>query len=354
MFYKHNDNYTVESVTSGHPDKVCDQISDAILDAYLKLDPRSRVAVETFGGHGKLVIGGEVTSKGNINYVKIARDIYKNIGYKGKLKISAHIVKQSPDIAMGVDTGGAGDQGIMYGFATNETKEFLPKGVVLAHKLARRLEETRKSGKIKWLEPDGKTQVTYTNGKLNTVLVSTQHSPEIKLEKIKKEITKKIIYPLLSAKEKKVVKILVNPTGKFTSGGFEADTGLTGRKIMVDTYGGLIPHGGGCFSGKDATKVDRSGAYMCRYVAKSLVASGYGKEALVSIAYAIGLADPLMIEAINEKGEDLAKIVRKNFDFRPLAIIETLGLRNPIFRQTAAYGHFGEKNLPWEKIKKIK
>lgn len=354
MFYKHNNNYTVESVTSGHPDKVCDQISDAILDAYLTLDPKSRVAVETFGGHGKLVIGGEVTSKGDVDYVKIARNVYKNIGYKENLEISAHIVKQSPDIAMGVDMGGAGDQGIMYGFATNETAEFLPKGVVLAHKLAKRLEEMRKNGKIKWLRPDGKTQVTYTHGKLHTVLVSTQHTSDVKLEEVKKEITEKIIYPLLSAKEKKSVKILINPTGQFIAGGFEADTGLTGRKIMVDTYGGLIPHGGGCFSGKDATKVDRSGAYMARYVAKNLVASGYGKEVLVSVAYAIGLAEPLMIEAINEKGEDLAEIVRQNFDFCPLAIIERLELRNPIFRQTAAYGHFGKKNLSWEKIKKIK
>ncbi|MCE9548880.1 methionine adenosyltransferase [Candidatus Nomurabacteria bacterium] len=353
MFYKHNNNYTVESVTSGHPDKVCDQISDAILDAYLKADPKSRVAVETFGGHNKLVIGGEVTSKGKVDYVKIARQVYKDIGYTDKLEISAHIVTQSPDIAMGVDTGGAGDQGIMYGFATNETPEFLPKGVVLAHKLAKRLEEARKKGQIKWLQPDGKTQVTYTNGKLKTVLISTQHSKNVTQEEIKKEITKKIILPLLSPEERKKVKILINPTGQFIAGGFEADTGLTGRKIMVDTYGGLIPHGGGCFSGKDSTKVDRSAAYMARYVAKNLVASGYGKEVLVSVAYAIGMAEPLMVEAINEKGKDLADIVRKNFDFKPLSIIKQLGLRNPIFKQTAAYGHFGKKNLPWEKVKKI-
>jgi S-adenosylmethionine synthetase len=353
MFYKHNNNYTVESVTSGHPDKICDQISDAILDAYLALDPKSRVAVETFGGHGNLVIGGEVTSGGKVDYVQIARDVYKNIGYDDKLEISAHIVTQSPDIAMGVNTGGAGDQGIMYGFATDETPEFLPKGVVLAHKLAKSLEEARKNGEIKWLRPDGKTQVTYTDGKLNTVLVSTQHSPGITQEEIKKEITEKIIYPLLTDGEKKSVKVLVNPTGQFVAGGFEADTGLTGRKLMVDTYGGLIPHGGGCFSGKDATKVDRSGAYMARFVAKNLVASGYGKEALVSVAYAIGMAEPLMIEAINENGVDLADIVRKNFDFKPLAIIERLGLRNPIFSQTSSYGHFGKPNLPWEKIEKI-
>jgi S-adenosylmethionine synthetase len=354
MFYKHSDNYTVESVTSGHPDKICDQISDAILDAYLALDGKSRVAVETFGGHGKLVIGGEVTSKGKVDYVKIAREVYKEIGYDDELEISAHIVTQSPDIAIGVDTGGAGDQGIMYGFATDETPEFLPKGVVLAHNLAKRLEEARKNRKIKWLRPDGKTQVTYTHGKLNTVLVSTQHTPDVSLEEIKKEITEKIIWPLLSDEEKKTVKILVNPTGHFVQGGFEADTGLTGRKLMVDTYGGIIPHGGGCFSGKDATKVDRSGAYMARFVAKNLVAAGYGKEVLVSVAYAIGMAEPLMIEAINEKGKDLSEIVRQNFDFKPLSIIKTLGLRNPIYKQTATYGHFGKKNLPWEKIEKIK
>lgn len=353
MFYKHNDNYTVESVTSGHPDKICDQISDAILDAYLTLDPKSRVAVETFGGHGKLVIGGEVTSTGKVDYVKIAHDIYKKIGYSDELEISAHIVTQSPDIALGVDTGGAGDQGIMYGFATNETAEYLPKGVVLAHKLAKRLEDMRNTGEISWLLPDGKTQVTYTNGKLNTVLVSTQHTPEVTQEEIRNEITEKIILPLLTEEEKSVVKILVNPTGHFVEGGFGADTGLTGRKIMVDTYGGIIPHGGGCFSGKDATKVDRSGAYMARFVAKNLVASGYGKEVLVSVAYAIGMAEPLMIEAINEKGEDLSDVVKKNFDFKPLSIIERLGLRNPIYSQTSTYGHFGKINLPWEKIEKI-
>jgi S-adenosylmethionine synthetase len=361
MYHKHHNNYTVESVTSGHPDKICDQISDAILDAYLTLDPKSRVAIETFGGHGKLVIGGEVTSlgrspmgepEGKVDYVQIARQVYKEIGYNDELKISAHVVTQSPDIAMGVDTGGAGDQGIMYGFATDETPEFLPKGVVLAHKLAKKLEDVRKENKIKWLRPDGKTQVTYTNGKLHTILVSTQHSPDVKTEEVKKEITEKIIYPFLSAEEKRTVKIIVNPTGKFVAGGFEADTGLTGRKIMVDTYGGIIPHGGGCFSGKDATKVDRSGAYMARFVAKNLVASGYGKEILVSVAYAIGMTEPLMIEATNEKGEDLAEVVKKNFDFRPLSIIKVLGLRRPIFRQTATYGHFGRKNLPWEKIKK--
>lgn len=353
MHYKHNNNYTVESVTCGHPDKMCDQISDAILDACLTQDPKSRVAVESFGGHGKLVIGGEVTTTAKADYAEVARQVYKDIGYTENLEITTNVVTQSPDIAMGVDTGGAGDQGIMYGYATDETAEFMPKGVVLSHALAKQLETVRRSGAIKWLRPDGKTQVTYSNGKLQTVLVSTQHQDGISQDEIMKEVTEKVIMPLLSDEEKTSVKIFVNPTGKFAQGGFEADTGLTGRKLMVDTYGGLIPHGGGCFSGKDATKVDRSAAYMCRFAAKNLVANGFAKEALVSVAYAIGMAEPLMIEAINEKGEDLADIVRKNFDFKPLAIMERLGLRRPIFRQTAAYGHFGKAGLPWEEIIKI-
>jgi len=353
MFYKHNNNYTVESVTSGHPDKVCDQISDAILDACLAQDPKSRVAVETFGGHGKLVIGGEVTTNAKVDYEVIAAQVYKDIGYKEELRIDVHVVTQSPDIAMGVDTGGAGDQGIMYGFATDETPEYLPKGVVLAHKLAKKLQDSRESGELSWLRPDGKTQVTFSDGKLKTVLVSTQHDLGVSQGDIIKGVTEKIVMPLLSDEEKREVKILVNPTGNFVQGGFEADTGLTGRKLMVDTYGGLIPHGGGCFSGKDSTKVDRSAAYMARFAAKNLVANGFAKEALVSVAYAIGMAEPLMIEAINEKGEDLAPIVRENFDFRPKAIIEKLKLQQPIFRQTAAYGHFGKAGLPWEEIVKI-
>lgn len=352
MYYKHNDSYTVESVTEGHPDKVCDQISDAILDACLEQDPKSRVAVEVFGGHGKLVIGGEITTNAKVNYAEIARTIYKNIGYNEELQISVQIVTQSREIAGGVDTGGAGDQGIMYGFATNETEEYLPKGVVLAHGLARSLEEKRKSGEMAWLLPDGKTQVTMKNGKVKTVLISTQHKENTAIEQIQKEITEKIIAPILGS-DFKDVEIIVNPSGSFTTGGFYADTGLTGRKIMVDTYGGLIPHGGGCFSGKDATKVDRSGAYMCRYVAKNLVANGFAKEALVSVAYAIGMAEPLMIEAINEQGEDLSQVVKKNFDFRPRAIIEKLELTKPIFLQTAKYGHFGKSNLSWERIVKI-
>ncbi|MES2088149.1 MAG: methionine adenosyltransferase [Patescibacteria group bacterium] len=350
---KKNNTYTVESVTCGHPDKVCDQISDAILDACLAQDPKSRVAVETFGSHGHLVLGGEVTTKAKVNYKKIAADVYKKIGYTKKLDIQVFIVQQSPDIAQGVDTGGAGDQGIMYGFATNETPEYLPLGVVLVHKLAKGLEKLRTSGAIKWLKPDGKTQVTFLNGKICTVLVSTQHDKKITHAEIKKTITEKLIKPILG-KLADGVEILVNPTGSFVQGGFEADAGLTGRKIIVDTYGGLVPHGGGCFSGKDLTKVDRSGAYMCRFVAKNLVANGYANEAMVSVAYAIGHIDPLMVYAVDENGKDLSAIVKKHFDFRPRAIIEKLDLLKPQYQQTAAYGHFGKLGLPWEKIVKMK
>lgn len=340
--------YTVESVTNGHPDKVCDQVSDAILDECLRQDPMSRVAVETFGSHGHLVIGGEVTTAATVPYEKIARALYKDIGYGSKLDVQVFIVEQSPDIAQGVNTGGAGDQGIMYGFATKETKEFLPEGVVLVHKLAKRLQEAREKGQIAWLRPDGKTQITYQNGKISAVLVSTQHKKGIHQETIISEVKKKIIAPVLDGLPD--VEILVNPTGNFEVGGFEADTGLTGRKIMVDTYGGLICHGGGAFSGKDLTKVDRSAAYMCRFVAKNLVANGYAKDCLVSVAYAIGHVDPLMVHAIDEKGKSLTSLVKKHFDFRPLAIIERLDLRKPWYLQTAAYGHFGKKGLPWEAI----
>lgn len=353
MERKLNDTYTVESVTCGHPDKVCDQISDAILDACLKQDPKSRVAVETFGSHGHLVLGGEITTKAKVNYKKIASDVYKKIGYTKKLDIQVFIVEQSPDIAQGVDTGGAGDQGIMYGFATDETEEFLPLGVVLVHKLAKGLEKLRTSGKVKWLKPDGKTQVTFHNGKIKTVLVSTQHDKKIKQAEIRENLIEKLIRPILGNETDKV-EILVNPTGSFVQGGFEADAGLTGRKIIVDTYGGLVPHGGGCFSGKDLTKVDRSGAYMCRYVAKNLVANGYGKEVMVSVAYAIGHIEPLMVYAVNEKGQDLSSIATKHFDFRPREIIKQLNLLRPIYAQTAAYGHFGKSGLPWERIVSIK
>ena len=340
--------YTVESVTSGHPDKICDQISDAILDECIKQDPKSRVAIETFGGHGLLVVGGEITSKANVDFESVARNLYKDIGYKNELRIITNIVQQSPDIAMGVDTGGAGDQGIMYGFATSETPEFLPRGIVLVHKLTKGLEDLRVKGEIPWLHPDGKSQVTIQDNEIKTILVSCQHDENVIKEEIRETITEKLIKPLIGSIDS--IEILVNPTGKFVQGGFEADTGLTGRKIMVDTYGGLIPHGGGCFSGKDPTKVDRSGAYMARYVAKNIVARGFAKECLVSVAYAIGRAEPLMAEAINENGESLKDLITYKFDFRPNAIIERLRLRRPIYRQTASYGHFGRPNLPWEEI----
>jgi S-adenosylmethionine synthetase len=353
MSQKLTDTYTVESVTCGHPDKVCDQISDAVLDECLRQDPKSRVGVETFGSHGHLVLGGEVTTKAKIDYKKIAAKVYKEIGYTKKLDIQVFIVQQSPDIAQGVDTGGAGDQGIMYGFATDETPEFLPKGVVLVHKLAKGLEKLRTSGEVKWLRPDGKTQITFHKGKIKTVLVSCQHDKKVEHAEIKKTITEELILPIIGV-EAKGVEILVNPTGRFVQGGFEADAGLTGRKIMVDTYGGLITHGGGCFSGKEPMKVDRSAAYMCRFVAKNLVANGFAKECLVSVAYAIGHIDPLMVYAVNEKGKDLSSIVHKHFDFRPRAIIERLNLLRPIYRQTAAYGHFGKIGLPWEEVIKLK
>jgi S-adenosylmethionine synthetase len=348
MFYKPK-TYTVESVTSGHPDKVCDQISDAILDACLKEDPCSRVAVETFGGHGSLVIGGEVTTNAKVDFEGIARDIYKNIGYDQDLDISVRVVQQSPDIAQGVDNGGAGDQGIMYGYATDETEEFMPDSVMKVHALAKRLENLRKNNlEFFWLRPDGKTQITVEDGKIKTVLVSCQHDELVDSNYIRSQLIEHVISPIIG--DTTDIEILVNPTGKFVQGGFEADTGLTGRKIMVDTYCGLVPHGGGAFSGKDATKVDRSAAYMARFVAKQLVARGLAKECVVSVAYAIGKAEPLMVEVINEKGENLSEAVKKEFDFRPKAIIETLNLRSPIFQATAAYGHFGKIGLPWEKI----
>ncbi len=340
--------YTVESVTSGHPDKVCDQISDAILDACLEQDPKSRVAIESFGAHGALVIGGELTTKAKVDFKKIARQVYREIGYDSQLKIATHIVQQSPDIAQGVDTGGAGDQGIMYGYATDETPEFLPKAVVWVHALARRLEELRRTNsKFSWLRPDGKTQITIEKGKIKNVLVSTQHDKAIAHADIKKMVTRSVIDHVVE--RTKDTEIFVNPTGSFVLGGFESDTGLTGRKIMVDTYCGLVPHGGGCFSGKDATKVDRSAAYMARFAAKNIVASGQAKKCLVSVAYAIGHTEPLMLEAINEEGKSISRLLKK-FDFRPQAIIERLDLRRPIFRQTAAYGHFGKADLPWENL----
>lgn len=335
--------YTVESVTNGHPDKVCDQISDAVLDACLAQDPSSRVAIETFGCHGMLVVGGEVTTRARVDYATIARDVYREIGYDDVLNVFTNVTEQSPDIAMGVDTGGAGDQGIMYGFATDETPEAMPRGVVLVHKLTRGLEEQRRSGKLPWLKPDGKAQVTVEDGIVKTVLVSCQHDAGVSQSEIREQISRELILPLVSEHP----EILVNPTGNFVLGGFAADTGLTGRKIMVDTYGGFIPHGGGAFSGKDPSKVDRSAAYMARFVAAYIVRAGFAKQCLVSVAYAIGRAEPLMVAAANENGEDLSSLATK-FDFRPQAIIERLGLRRPIYQPTASYGHFGRSGFPWE------
>lgn len=341
--------YTVESVTSGHPDKVCDQVSDAILDECLKQDPDSRVAVESFGGHGTLIVGGEVTSKARVDYATVARKVYRDIGYKEKLKMITNVSTQSPDISMGVDTGGAGDQGIMYGYATNEMPEFMPKAVVLVHKLAEGLEKLRRENeKFSWLGPDGKTQITVNKGKIETVLASCHHSGNVKQNFIKKEIISNLIKPIIG--DLRGIRVLVNPTGKFTVGGFASDTGLTGRKIMVDTYCGLVPHGGGCFSGKDPTKVDRSGAYMARYAAKNLVANGFAKKCLVSVAYAIGKAEPLMVEALDENGKSIARFLKNKFDFRPRSIIDHLQLKRPIYLKTAAYGHFGKAGLPWEEV----
>ncbi len=342
--------YTTESVTNGHPDKVCDQISDAILDAMLAQDSQSRSALEVMGSHGALVIGGEVRTNADIDKEAMASKIYTSIGYENTLRVAIEVAKQSNDIAMGVDTGGAGDQGIMYGFATNETPEFLPLGVVLAHKLAKGLENLRTTGTLPWLRPDGKSQVTVKDGKVTTALVSTQHNENISQEEIRAQLIEKLFKPVLG--DIRDVEILVNPTGRFVQGGFEADAGLTGRKIMVDTYGGLVSHGGGCFSGKDATKVDRSAAYMCRFVAKNLVAAGHAKKALVSVAYAIGRAEPVMVAAFDQDGKDLSELVKNKYDFKPRAIIERLGLAKPIYQQTAAYGHFGYEGRPWEKIEK--
>ncbi len=345
------DTYTVESVTSGHPDKICDQVSDAILDACLSQDPKSRVAIECMGAHGNFYIGGELTTNAEINPVRIAKNVYKQIGYRDKLKVSTNIIKQSADIAQGVDVGGAGDQGIMYGYATDETQSYMPLGVFLVHQLTKGLEDLRTSGDVKWLLPDGKAQVTISGSRVTKVLVSCQHVESVSHDTIEKDL-KRLLIKTVIGKYADGYDVLINPTGRFVNGGFYADTGLTGRKIMVDSYGGMMPHGGGAFSGKDPTKVDRSGAYMARYAAKNLVYRGFGKRCLVSVSYAIGKAEPLMVYAINEKDDDLSDYVKKHFDFRPLSIIEKLNLRQPIYRSTAAYGHFGRDGFPWERLEK--
>lgn len=369
--------FTSESVTEGHPDKVCDQISDAILDAMIKQDPKSRVAVECLTTTGLVVIAGEVTTKADVDIQDVARQTIKRIGYDKPeygfdfehcaILVSLH--EQSPDISMGVtETNeheqGAGDQGLMFGYASNETPQLMPLPITLAHQLTMKLAEVRKKGIIKWIRPDGKSQVTveYVNGKpkrVHTVVVSTQHSPDVEMKTVRKEILEKVIKPVCGKWMDKKTIIYVNPTGRFVIGGPPGDSGLTGRKIIVDTYGGVGAHGGGAFSGKDPSKVDRSASYMARYVAKNIVAAGIAQKCEVQIAYAIGVAQPVSIMVrtfgtgkISE--EKIEALIKKHFDLRPKAIIKHLNLLRPIYAKTAAYGHFGreEPEFTWEKTDK--
>jgi S-adenosylmethionine synthetase len=366
--------FTSESVTEGHPDKISDQISDAILDAALSEDPSARVACETLVTTGLVVIAGEITTNARIDYSRVARDTIRDIGYtRAKFgfdsetcSVLSALDRQSPDIAMGVDTGGAGDQGLMFGFACNETPELMPLPIQLAHLLARRLSEVRKSGELPYLRPDGKSQVTveYRDGRpfrLEAVVISSQHGPDVTNEQLRAEIEEKVIRHTVSSELlDKDTKYHINPTGRFVTGGPQGDAGLTGRKIIVDTYGGYAPHGGGAFSGKDPTKVDRSAAYMARYVAKNIVAAGLADRCLVQLAYAIGVAQPVSVLVdtggtgrISESA--LAKLVRDNFELTPRGIIDELKLRRPIYKVTAAYGHFGRneaEGFTWEKTDK--
>ncbi len=365
--------FTSESVTEGHPDKIADQISDAILDEVMKQDPKGRVACETLVTTGLVVVAGEITTSGYVDFGDVAREVIRGVGYtRAKYGFDADtcgvissIKKQSPDIAQGVDTGGAGDQGLMFGFACDETPELMPMPIQLAHLLARRLSEVRKKDLVKGLRPDGKTQVTveYVKGRpvrVDCVVVSTQHSDSISNEELHKAITEHVIKPIvpremLDAK----TKIHINPTGRFVVGGPMGDAGLTGRKIIVDTYGGYSRHGGGALSGKDPTKVDRSACYMARYVAKNLVAAGVATKVEVQIAYAIGVAEPVsvMVDTFGTgviSDPQITELIRANFKLTPAGIIETLDLRRPIYRQTAAYGHFGrnEPGFTWERTDK--
>ncbi len=364
--------FTSESVTEGHPDKLADLISDSILDAYLKQDRDSRVAVETFVTGNSVTIAGQVTSKAKIDIESIVRSTIKEIGYENEkidmdyrtCKIQVEITKQSPDIALGVDIGGAGDQGIMFGYACDETEEYMPYAISIAHKLSKRLTEVRKTGEVPYIRPDGKTQVTveYENDKpkrIETILISTQHTEDVDNDKLKQEVIEKVIKKEVpSNMMDDNTKIYINPTGRFIIGGPLSDTGLTGRKIIVDTYGGYSRHGGGAFSGKDASKVDRSAAYILRHVAKNIVANGYAKKCEIQISYSIGIKEPLSI-CINtfgtsEKTEDeLVEMVRQKFDLTPDGIIKYLELKEPIYTKTTNYGHFGKKDLPWEKIIKL-
>jgi len=377
--------FTSESVTEGHPDKVADQISDAILDAMLEQDPNSRVAVETLVATGVAVVAGEVSTRAYVDIPQVVRDTILDIGYtRAKYgfdgetcAVLSSIDEQSPDIALGVnksleaksdgndryDEIGAGDQGMMFGYATNETEEMMPLPIVLAHKLSKRLSDVRKKKLVNGFRPDGKTQVTvlYEDGKpvgVTAVVVSTQHDPTMTSEEIREAVIEHVIKPIIpESLTHENMEIYVNPTGRFVKGGPAADTGLTGRKIIVDTYGGWIPHGGGAFSGKDPTKVDRSAHYMARYAAKNIVAAGLADRVTLQLAYAIGVAHPVsfMIDAHGTEKVDLDKlsmVVQELFDFRPAAIIDKLNLRRPIYRQTAAYGHFGrtDVDLPWERV----
>jgi S-adenosylmethionine synthetase len=362
--------FTSESVTEGHPDKICDQISDAVLDEVLRQDSKGRVACETMVATGLVVLAGEITTTGFVNFSDIARKTIQEIGYTDAgLGFDSHscgvlsaVGSQSPDIAMGVDTGGAGDQGLMFGFACRETRELMPLPIMLAHALTRRLAAARKNGQIPWLRPDGKSQVTveYEGGKpvrVEAIVVSTQHSPDIEQREIRDVVIEKIVKPVVpAALLDSSTKYHVNPTGKFVIGGPHGDSGLTGRKIIVDTYGGTGRHGGGAFSGKDPTKVDRSACYMARYVAKNLVAAGLAERVEVQLAYAIGVADPVSVRvdtfgtAIVPEAS-IEKLVREAFPLTPGGIIKALDLRRPIYRATAAYGHFGrdEDSFTWER-----
>lgn len=377
--------FTSESVTEGHPDKVADQISDSILDALLEQDPESRAAVETLVATGVAIVAGEVSSRAYVDIPSIVRDTIMDIGYtRAKFgfdgetsAVLTSIEEQSPDIALGVNKSiearqsdennynviGAGDQGMMFGYATTETQEFMPLPIILAHQLSKRLADVRKKKIVKGIRPDGKTQVTvlYEDGKpaaVTTIVVSTQHDPDIELSEIRNIVEEHVINPVIPGEFlPKKPTIHVNPTGRFVKGGPAADTGLTGRKIIVDTYGGWVPHGGGAFSGKDATKVDRSANYMARYAAKNVVAAGLAEKLMIQVAYAIGVAYPVsfMLDAYGTEKVDLSKlkeVVAELFDFRPAAIIDKLELRTPFYRKTAAYGHFGRNDVvfPWEKL----
>ena len=361
--------FTSESVTEGHPDKICDQISDAILDDVLRQDPMGRVACETLVATGLVVLAGEITTTGYVNFSEVARKAIREIGYTEpglgfdaeSCGVVSAVGSQSPDIAQGVDTGGAGDQGLMFGFACRETPQLMPLPIMLAHALTRRLSEARRGDELTWLRPDGKSQVTveYVDGKptrVQAVVVSTQHAPEVSHEEIRREVIAKIIHPVVpGAYLDERTEYHVNPTGKFVIGGPHGDSGLTGRKIIVDTYGGYGRHGGGAFSGKDPTKVDRSACYMARYIAKNLVAAGLADKVEVQLAYAIGVAEPVSVRVdtfgtavISE--EKIERLVRNEFKLTPREIIQTLDLRRPIYQRTAAFGHFG-RELPeftWE------